>query len=470
NNIIGGIFLFVDPGNTVSGNQLSGIRLGDRANDLAADNNVIRNNNIGTDPDGTSAIPNGDGAAGGGIRIDEGTGNEILDNVIAGNNTNGIRLRGSSPSNIIRENKIGVDANGDPLGNDFRGIWVQTDNNTIGGSNSGNVIGSNSLAGVLIEGGSNSVDENLVGVDSSGTDIGNGADGIAVFGDSNSIDNNAIGNNSGVGILLRDATANEVVSNHIGRNASGASAPNEGGGVFISATSGNSSGDNVIGGSEAANVVANNRGDGVRIGGNGSATRNPVRYNQIYDNTDLGIDLRDDGRTTNDPGDGDDGPNRLQNYPVLRSSNYDSGADAVTVTYLVPSDPDTSTSGASLYPLAIDIYVADAEGEEGRTYIGTESYTANDYRGCDSPPCTVTKTFTPQSSVNQDDELVATATDDEGNTSEFSKTVNDPPVARPDSFATDEGQTLTVMAPGVLDNDSDPDGDPLEASLVSGVS
>src|SRR5262249_39283892 len=48
--------------------------------------------------------------------------------------------------------------------------------------------------------------------------------------------------------------------------------------------------------------------------------------------------------------------------------------------------------------------------------------------------------------------------------------VNDAPVARNDSFATDEDTALTVAAPGVLGNDTDVDGDPLKAILVSGPS
>ncbi|MFP4028738.1 MAG: Ig-like domain-containing protein, partial [Candidatus Brocadiia bacterium] len=45
---------------------------------------------------------------------------------------------------------------------------------------------------------------------------------------------------------------------------------------------------------------------------------------------------------------------------------------------------------------------------------------------------------------------------------------NEPPEATDDSYSTNEDQTLTVEAPGVLDNDSDPDGDPLSASLETG--
>jgi hypothetical protein len=49
-------------------------------------------------------------------------------------------------------------------------------------------------------------------------------------------------------------------------------------------------------------------------------------------------------------------------------------------------------------------------------------------------------------------------------------TVNNAPVAADDSYSTDEDVTLDVAAPGVLGNDTDADGNPLTAILVSGVS
>jgi VCBS repeat-containing protein len=45
---------------------------------------------------------------------------------------------------------------------------------------------------------------------------------------------------------------------------------------------------------------------------------------------------------------------------------------------------------------------------------------------------------------------------------------NRPPVAGNDSYAVTKNQALTVAAPGVLGNDTDPDGNPLTARLVSG--
>ncbi|MGC9084483.1 MAG: Ig-like domain-containing protein, partial [Anaerolineae bacterium] len=45
--------------------------------------------------------------------------------------------------------------------------------------------------------------------------------------------------------------------------------------------------------------------------------------------------------------------------------------------------------------------------------------------------------------------------------------VNDPPVAQNDSYTTQEDTLLSISAPGILTNDSDPDGDILQAVLVS---
>jgi VCBS repeat-containing protein len=45
--------------------------------------------------------------------------------------------------------------------------------------------------------------------------------------------------------------------------------------------------------------------------------------------------------------------------------------------------------------------------------------------------------------------------------------VNDPPLAAADTFAVDEDTVLSVAAPGVLGNDSDPDGDALSVSAVA---
>ena len=49
----------------------------------------------------------------------------------------------------------------------------------------------------------------------------------------------------------------------------------------------------------------------------------------------------------------------------------------------------------------------------------------------------------------------------------FTTRSNDPPIATPDYFSTNEDTPLTISAPGVLANDNDPDGDMLTAMKVS---
>src|SRR5207244_13426636 len=71
-----------------------------------------------------------------------------------------------------------------------------------------------------------------------------------------------------------------------------------------------------------------------------------------------------------------------------------------------------------------------------------------------------TDTFTYKANDGQLDSNVATVT----------ITVNagnGRPTATDDAYSTDEDTALTIVAPGVLSNDTDPDGDALTAVLVS---
>ncbi len=81
--------------------------------------------------------------------------------------------------------------------------------------------------------------------------------------------------------------------------------------------------------------------------------------------------------------------------------------------------------------------------------------------------------YTPDADFNGKDSFTYTVSDGFGGTK--TGTVNivvgatpDPPVAQPDSYNTDEDKALTIVGPGVIENDSDADGDSLSAVLVSG--
>ena len=271
---------------------------------------------------------------------------------------------------------------------------------------------------------SNRVDGCWIGLAPDGTVAGITSWGVRTFGSSNQIgDPNGSGNvivGAGTGIdLSNEAPGNTVQNNLIGQTPSGDAAGNT---VALTLGGGSRAGsESTIGGTGAdeANVIAHSTGKGI-VGRDEDMAGTTIRGNRLFDNGGLGIDLGDDGQTPNDVGDADDGPNRLQNFPEIQGASYDAAANAVTVTYQVPSDPNASGSGASAYDLTIDFYRADADDEEGESYLGTDTYTTSDYNTSTSGPDPKTITFTPAAPASDTAFVVATATDANGNTSEFS--------------------------------------------------
>jgi VCBS repeat-containing protein len=82
--------------------------------------------------------------------------------------------------------------------------------------------------------------------------------------------------------------------------------------------------------------------------------------------------------------------------------------------------------------------------------------------------------YTPDLNYFGEDSFTYTIADSDGDESSAIVTVNilsvdDPPVASPDSFKLKEEETLSLPEPGVLENDSDPEGDALTANLVEAV-
>ncbi|MCH8961199.1 MAG: hypothetical protein IH820_07690 [Bacteroidetes bacterium] len=290
-------------------------------------------------------------------------------NLISGNIRHGVAINGSGTTgNVVQGNYIGTDKNGTAdLGNTLEGVFIRAgaSNNTIGGTDSGagNVISGNNDNGVFIAGSSttgNLIQGNYIGTDVTGT---------AALG------------NGGWGVLIAGGTSN----NTIGGTGAG-----------------------------AANTIAFNGEDGVALRAN-AGTGNAIQQNSLFENTGLGIDLGDDGATPNDPGDADGSPNKLQNFPDITAVVISGGA--LLATYSVDSDPANAT-----YPLRVEFFEADADDEEGQTFLGSDSYTATDYNGCGTPPCEKIANLGDAAAlgVSPGDMLVATATDAAGNTSEFS--------------------------------------------------
>ncbi|MGB0087917.1 MAG: cadherin-like domain-containing protein, partial [Planifilum fulgidum] len=112
---------------------------------------------------------------------------------------------------------------------------------------------------------------------------------------------------------------------------------------------------------------------------------------------------------------------------------------------------DTDPNGD---PLTAQLVTGPANGTLTFNSDGSFVYTPN-------AGFTGTDTFTYQASNGVSRSLVATVTITVNAT-------NQPPVANDDSYTTDVDTPLTVPAPGVLANDTDPNGDPLTAQLVDG--
>ena len=199
-----------------------------------------------------------------------------------------------------------------------------------------------------------------------------------------------------------------VKGNFIGTRVDGTTAlPNNVRGIEIS----ESSRENVIGGIEpgAANTIAFNRGSGVAVsrqGSSSSSSKNVIRGNRIHSNGVLGIDLDANQVTLNDPGDGDAGSNGLQNYPEI-----------ITVTTGAVTTIQGTFNSTANRIFNVDFYAnssCDPSGfGQGASFIGS-SIVTTDASGNSS--------FNVQLpvSVSAGSILTATATDPEGNTSEFS--------------------------------------------------
>lgn len=236
---------------------------------------------------------------------------------------------------------------------------------------------------------------------------------------------NIISGNRSAGIIVGGdseedlAAHNSIVGNFIGTDETGTiPLPNTYAGVLVRTFANN----NKIGGSEsnAGNRIAFTArgvfsgpatGSGVLVVGplSTSGTGNAILGNSIYGNETLGINLGFDGVTPNDPGDDDTGPNNLQNYPVLASATYVGGMVRVLGTletapnqsYRIEFFGD-STADSSMYG-------------EGKVFLGA----FNVATGSDG-----TAPFDVSWNCPAGVRIVsATATDSNGNTSEFSAAI-----------------------------------------------
>lgn len=380
---------------------------------------------IGVDHTGAVVRRNG----GAGVLISGSPNNWIgfpkqLGNVIAANQE-GIRIEGAgSDGNILLHNYVGATYDLSPvIGNAGVGIEVLAGVGNIIAE--GGILGSGSHGMVLGPGSSGAIiQEVAIGVPYILMG-GNNGDGILVSGSSNNLiggfeylsSANVIVQNAGSGVRLTNgATGNLISGNMIGtdelRIYSGLG--NGGSGVAIENSSGNTIGGEAPGG----NAIAYNGGPG--IGVVGTAVRNTISRNAIFSNGGPGIDLGGDGVTPNHVGTGS-GPNLWQNYPVLTRASSIRREITLEGTF----------EGTPGHAVVIELFASAAcqssppnDFGAGRTFLGSVKATpgvtgtASFHVTLDLPRAGFDGPVFPGDPAGR--VFTATATDEDGNSSEFS--------------------------------------------------
>lgn len=410
-----------------------------------SDNNVVSGNFLGTNPTGTASIPGGDG-----VEIVNASNNLVggttpaARNLIAGDGVNRVSIRAQfaatgpqvATNNTVQGNYLGTNASGTAaLGTSAAGVSLSGNaaatGNLIGGTaaGAGNLISGNNTGISIDNASSNTVQGNLIGTDVTGTAaIPNAFGGIFLR---NSASNNVIGGsaagarnvisaNGTGGITFANASNDNVVQgNYIGVDVTGLAAL---GNTTWGINGFEGSNRQRIGGTGAGegNVIAfTTGGPGVMLGideGGAGVQQWQILRNSIHSNAALGIDLAANGAqgvTPNDAGDGDIGPNALQNFPV--------------VTALVASGSATINGTLNSLPnrnYLIEFFASaacDASGfGEGQTFIGSTNVATNGSGNATFGPLVLAV-------PSGQNAITATATDSGvGQTSEFSQCAGPP--------------------------------------------
>jgi len=212
--------------------------------------------------------------------------------------------------------------------------------------------------------------------------------------------------NSQFGIALSsDLQGSSVLNNLFGTDASGTVSY----GIVNAVTLWNANGI-TIGSDTAPNVF---RFNSRAITSYADSTGNTYFANHVADSNYIGIDILGDGPTPNDPDDIDDGPNELQNYPVLQSAQVTANGITVSGTLDVPAATSSTSYRIALY----ESEACNASGwGEGERYLGSQELIFS------GTPATAEEfafnlVTTPPIPGNV---ITATATNPNGSTSEFS--------------------------------------------------
>ena len=233
-------------GNVIVGTAVNGLGI------TGGGNNVVAGNDIGVDPGGTI-----DANANDGVDINNSSGNLIEQNVISGNGTYGIALfgqltndPGDAFANSIQGNLIGTSPDGTKaIGNGEGGIRIQGAYGTIIGGVAANTISGKMGDGITIDGNLNGssgaplytvVSKNVIGLDSSATRALDTGNGISIGAPDFNIAGNVIGGNQDNGIEVGDGTGDPtnrsndaITGNLIGTAPLGGPFPNQRQGIDV---------------------------------------------------------------------------------------------------------------------------------------------------------------------------------------------------------------------------------------------
>jgi hypothetical protein len=340
----------------------------------------------------------------------------------------------TSPVNISGYTQPGSSVN-TLAGGDNAVLLVELSGANVGNSGSGLTLGSNATGstvrglvinrfpgnGIQIQSNDNTVAGNFIGTNASGTGaLGNSLDGIGLQASSNTIGGmttaarNVISGNGRHGISLGGGTAavqnNLVQTNFVGTDVTGTHLLGNGGdGVFATSATNNLIGGTITrAGDPPANLIAGNAGNGV--GAVEGVTGLAIKGNSLHSNGGLGIDLNRDGPTTNDIGtqDADTGANNLQNNPVLTVFYAGNGGTDVHLNVRFSSLANTTYH---LEFFSNDAYDPTGFGE-GEIWV--KSMDVSTYNDGSFGLGAAFQTTVPVQ------HLTMTATDPNGNTSEFS--------------------------------------------------
>ncbi len=423
---------------------------------------TIVGNYVGIDVTGTQARANG--ANGVYILAPNNTvgGTNPSDrNVISGNRGVGLLFCCSSNNGNNRaiNNFVGTNAAGTAaIPNHSLGLAAHSTNNIIGGTTPAerNLVSGNVLSGISMccdaQASGNRIIGNWVGVDVTGTKpIPNIENGIGVYSPNNFIGGTAPGErnlvsgnqNSNVSVCCDSrAYGNVIQGNWLGPDVTGKKGlTNTTAGVNLIAVS-----HTLVGGATAAakNRIAYNRQGGIRVWtgeeddvemvrisraqrdnlvrmmgelgasveGEGQETTwgepyfNRFQQNAIYGNRFMGIDLHPIGVQSNDAGDGDGGPNFMQNYPQVNAAF----SDTRIVKGKLKSKPNQTYT--------VEFFmtqVCDESGfGEGKKFLGAATVTTK-------PNGNAKLKITSGPRLKPGAFVTATATDSNNNTSEFSR-------------------------------------------------